>query len=109
MRVTTLKFEDETIKGHVTLEVMPGRDRLRALKDINLTPSGDGTISFNSNTLDSIIKGTEILEKLVKEVNLVVGEDNVLSFEDLEYSNVFNTVIMRLITVIINGPERLGK
>lgn len=109
MRNFLVNFDDENIKGHITIEMIPGRDRLRILRDINLIPDENGTITFNNGMIESIIKGTEIIEKKIVEVDLVINGETIKSFEDLEYSSGFNAVIMRLITFVINGPERLGK
>jgi hypothetical protein len=114
MRLHTVLLKENSadgsvvFEGKIVIELLPGRERLKVLKEINLTPDSNGSISFNSDTIEAVIRGTSIVEKMVKEVDLVVGGEKVSSFEDLEYCSSFNAIIMKLISVIINGPERLG-
>lgn len=103
--------EDPTVvlfEGKIVTEIIPGRERLRVLKEINLVPNADGTISFTSNTIDAVIRGTAIVEKYIQEIDMVIDGEPVKTFEDLEFSSAFNQVIMKLILVIMNGPQRLG-
>lgn len=109
MRLITVKFDETNIRGKVDIEISGGRERLKILKEINLTPDSDGTIKFNNSTIDAITKGAEIVEKNIKKVDLVINDEKITSFEDLEYSSGFNVVIIKLIGIILNGPERLGK
>jgi hypothetical protein len=108
MRTTEVKFNSEKINGSVVMEVSPGRERLKILKEINLTPDETGSLRFNSTTIDSLIKGTELIEKKIKSIYLLVGDQEITTFEDLEYSSAFNEVITTLIGVLINGNEKLG-
>ena len=114
MRLHTVLLKENSadgsiiFEGKIVIELLPGRERLKVLKEINLTPDSSGSISFNADTIEAVIRGTSIVEKMVKEVDLVVGGEKVSSFEDLEYCSSFNAIIMKLISVIINGPERLG-
>lgn len=108
MRTTVVKFDSETIKGEVEIEVLKGRDRLSILKQIKLTPDENGTLSFNDQTIDALINGTNVVQKHIKMINLIVNDEPILTFDDLEYSAGYNTVIMKLIGVLLNGPERLG-
>lgn len=108
MRTNVIKFDSETVKGEIEIEILKGRDRLAILKQIKLTPDENGTLSFNDSTIDALINGTDVAQKYVKRIDLMINEESVTTFEDLEYSSAYNTVIMRLIGVLLNGPERLG-
>lgn len=108
-KLTTVLFTDEKLNGKVVMRTLPGRERLLVLKEIKLTPDSNGVLAFNDNTIDALIKGTEIVEKYIEQVELIVNEEVITTFSDLEYSNAFNTVIMKLIGTLLNGPDRLGK
>lgn len=108
MRQTTIVFDELNVKGKVIMSVLPGRERLNTFKQINLNVDGGGNIHFNNETIEAVIKGASIAEKYIIEIDLEVNGNSITTFEDLEYSNGFNVVIMKLITVLLNGPEQLG-
>lgn len=109
MRLVTVKFDEPSVKGEIQIGICGGRERLKLLKEINLTPDADGTIKFNNSTIDAITKGADIVEKNISKVDLIVNDEKIETFEDLEYSGSFNVVIIKLIGIMLNGPERLGK
>jgi len=108
MRVSKIDFDLDNVKGHVIMKTLLGRERLSMLKQIKLTPDESGNLSFNDNTIDALINGTSLVEKHVQEISLIINDEAIATFEELEYSSAFNTVIMKLIGVLLNGPERLG-
>ena len=108
MKLFKVSFDDATTKGFVTININPGRERLKLLKEINLKTSADGSLVFDDGMVESIIKGAELARKYIVSISLKVNDEDIETFEDLEYCCAFNTIIMRLVGVMLNGPERLG-
>ena len=108
MRITTVNFTDETIKGTIDIQILPGRERLGLLKKIKLTPDQSGVLHFTDETVDALIAGSSIVCEKIDKIDLEINGEKINNFEDLEYSVGFNTVVMRLIGVMLNGPEKLG-
>ncbi len=117
LRVVTVKFDEKpseadpsavVIKGKVTMMLLKGRERLQLLKELNMAPDSSGNLSFNSDIIGSLIEGSLKLENYLQEIDLSINGVKVTSYEDLEYSSSYVTVVMKLITVMLNGAEHLG-
>lgn len=117
MRVVTVKFDEKpseadptavAIKGKVTMILLKGRERLQLLRELNLVPDSNGNLSFNTDAVGSLINGSLKLEEYLQEIDLNINGVKVSSYEDLEYSSSYVTVVMKLMGIMLNGAEHLG-
>lgn len=117
LRVVTVKFDEKpseadptvvAIKGKVSMILLKGRERLQLLKELNLVPDSNGNLSFNNDAVGSLINGSLKLEEYLQDIDLNINGVKVTSYEDLEYSSSYVTVVMKLMGVMLNGAEHLG-
>ena len=108
MKVATVNFESDEVKGFVKLEILKGQERLKILKELNLTPDSEGNLSFQTDFVGSLINASNKIVQFILEVDLLVKGEQIKSVEDLEYCSCFNTIFLKLTSVMLNGADNLG-
>lgn len=96
------------IKGEIVLTVPPYTARLRMIKDCNFSIDSKGEVSVGNDTLESIVKMIEATKKYIKSIDIKVKEEEVKSFDDMEYCAGCETLMIDIASSILNAGS-LGK
>ncbi|MGV8130803.1 MAG: hypothetical protein ACP5N7_01745 [Candidatus Pacearchaeota archaeon] len=92
----------EKVKGEIVIEIVKAQERLKLIKDLNLTQVND-KIEINEEMLDRIEKMNDIARNKISSINLVIGDINITTLEELEYFDIYQLIMNEICGIILNG------
>jgi hypothetical protein len=110
MREAVYTIKAEGFEGSIKFEKPSFSQRMKYVADCNFETGAEGNIQMSAKNAESISKMVDHVEKHIKEVNVkhVASETTAVSYEDLCYDNIFDSVLIEVAGVIMSGANLGG-
>lgn len=100
----------EEIEGSIEIEIYKYKERLKLVKEMNITLDGNSEVKFASGQIDTLEKMNDLAVSRIKKVDLIIVESGkkIESIDELEYYSVCQLIMNEVIDIVFNGAA-LGK
>ena len=102
------RYEEYGITGTLTLRVPTYRERLRIMKECNLTINENGVVKKNSDMVDNVISLLDSTQPFFEKIDLKCGNIEVKTYEEMESYSEFDLLISDASAYLLN-VGKLGK
>jgi len=96
------------IKGELTLQIPPYRERLKMIKDCNFQIDDEGKVKVGMDSVECMINLINITEPFFHKLDLKMGDVHVKSLQEAECYSEFDGIITEAASSILNAGK-LGK